>query len=214
MSPQEDLPCAEPPSASPPSSPSSAPSPLPGPWRRRPPGFEIIPFGGYRTNGDVSSNGRGFDRSSIDLQIKESELYGVAFDIPLAVSLKLEVMVNRQESALEVDPGLVIPGFDLGDLSVTYAHVGLVWQRHQGQVQPYAVVSGGLARLDPQFAGLDAEDRASASLGGGVKVFFTPASACAWRLAATPSTSTSRSATAATAAAMMTPSTRARGRWG
>jgi len=137
-------------------------------------GFEIIPFGSYRTAGEVSSNGRVFDRSSVDLQIKESELYGVAFDIPLAGGLKLELMVNRQESALEIDPGLVIPGFELGDLSVTYAHVGVVWQARLGQVQPYAVASGGLARLDPQFAGLDAEDRLSASLGGGVKVFFTP----------------------------------------
>lgn len=136
-------------------------------------GFEIIPFGGYRTNGQVTSSDRFGDIFSTDLQIGESSVYGVAFDIPLAGGLKLELTVNRQQSALEIDPGLTLPGFELGDLSVTYAHVGVIWQWRLGQVQPYIGVSGGLARLDPQFAGLDAEDRLSASLGGGVKIFFS-----------------------------------------
>jgi Outer membrane protein beta-barrel domain len=136
-------------------------------------GFEIIPYGGYRTNGVVTSSDRHGDTFSTDLQLAESSVYGVAVDIPLSGGLKLELTVNRQDSALEIDPGLTEPNLRLGDLSVTYAHVGLIWQWRLGQVQPYVGISGGLARLDPQAPGLDAEDRLSASLGGGVKIFFS-----------------------------------------
>lgn len=133
-------------------------------------GFELIPFGGYRSKGDVSvSDPAGL---GADLEVGEGELYGVALDIPLAGGLKLELAVSRQQSALSVDPGLFVEGVELGDLDITYAQVGLLYQWQLGQVEPYVGASAGLARLDPQIAGLDAEDRPSGSIGGGVKVFF------------------------------------------
>lgn len=146
---------------------------IPGTAAAQTQGFELIPYGGYRSNGEVSGRGDLFD-DRLDLQIDESALYGVALDIPLGAGFKLELLLNRQDSALRLDPGIIFAGDELGDLSVTYAHVGGLYQWQLGQVQPYAAVSFGLARLDPEFAGLDAEDRFSGSFGGGVKTFFSP----------------------------------------
>jgi opacity protein-like surface antigen len=147
---------------------------LPGPAVAQTAGFELIPFAGYRTDGTIEGSYHDHHSSSPHLKVAESDLYGVAFDVPLTGGLKLELMVNRQDSALKLDPGFLDPEIRLGDLSITYAHVGVLWQWRLGQVQPYVVASAGLARLDPQGSGLSAEDHGSASLGGGVKVFLTP----------------------------------------
>jgi hypothetical protein len=136
-------------------------------------GFEIIPYGGYRSNGEVSGRGDLFD-DRLDLEVDESALYGVAFDVPLVAGLKLELTVNRQESALNLDSGLIFDAVELGDITVTYAHAGLLWQWRLGQVEPYAGASAGLAILDPRFAGLDSEERFSVAFAGGVKTFFSP----------------------------------------
>jgi hypothetical protein len=135
-------------------------------------GFELIPFAGYRTKGDLDVE----DPAGLgsDVEVEEGELYGLAFDVPLTQALKLELMVSRQQSALVVDPGLFAEGEELGDLDVTYAQVGLVYQWQLGQLQPYVTVSGGLARLDPRFGGLEAEDRPAGSIGCGLKVFLNP----------------------------------------
>jgi hypothetical protein len=83
-------------------------------------------------------------------------------------------MANRQDSALTFDPGLFAGEVGLGDVEITYVHVGVLWQWELGQVKPYVVGSGGLTRLDPTAPGVGSEDKPSLSLGGGVKTFFTP----------------------------------------
>lgn len=132
-------------------------------------GLELTPHVGYRWAGTIDA-----DLSNVlgrDVDIEDSESYGVTFDIPLSSSLQLELMASRQESQLEYDRGLFDEERTLGDITVDYYHAGLLWQWGAGQAVPFFVVSGGVTRLDPEWIGGDVETRPSMSLGGGVKVF-------------------------------------------
>ena len=100
--------------------------------------------------------------------------YGVNFDIPLSNNLQIELLLNTQNTDLFSDGGIFGPDLKTIDADITYAHVGLLLQFGRPEVTPYFVFSGGLTRIDPDYPGAGSDDRFSASLGGGVKVFFTP----------------------------------------
>jgi opacity protein-like surface antigen len=134
--------------------------------------FELTPVAGYRLNGDFDARSSdAFDRD-LNVEVEESPVFGVIFDIPLAPYWQLELLANRQESSFIVDPGLLEPETELGDVTLTYLHAGIVLQWGLGQVNPFLTASAGLARIDPKFRNLDADNRFSASFGGGVKIFF------------------------------------------
>jgi hypothetical protein len=137
------------------------------------PRFELVPIAGYRTGGEiVSEDERRLDGLDVDVEIDESALYGLLLDIPIHPNLQIELLANRQQSALRTDEGLFVGGQEIGDIDVSYYHAGLLWQWGRGQANPFVVFSAGLARLDPDVPGADAEDRFSAALGGGVKIYF------------------------------------------
>ena len=132
--------------------------------------FELTPLAGYRLAGQIDSSE--FDRG--DVEIDESAVLGLELEIPIAPGLQIELMARRQETAFVVDRGVLDPSEELGDVTITHAHAGLLVQWGPGQVNGFVVVSGGLAAIDPEGAGLDAETRLSGSFGGGLKVFLTP----------------------------------------
>lgn len=133
----------------------------------QPMSFEISPYAGYRLNGSITDR----HGDTQDLEIKESSVYGLRFDIPITPQLQLELLGNRQKSAFQLDQGVLEPSERLGDVALDTFHAGLLYQWGGGQVNPYVVVSGGITRLKPEFSALDSESRWSGSLGGGVKVF-------------------------------------------
>ena len=132
--------------------------------------FELTPFVGYRWGGTIFSSET--DLFNRDVDVQSSASFGASFGIPLGdTGMKLELMVDRQSSELETDSGLFDPNGDVADIDVTYLHAGLQipFARSRNAV-PYAVVSAGLANLDPQISGTSAENRFSASAGIGVKI--------------------------------------------
>jgi opacity protein-like surface antigen len=131
--------------------------------------FELTPFVGYRWGGTIFADQTLFGD---DLNVAPNPNLGISFALPLGdTGMKLELMANRQTSELETESGLFEPGNELADIDVTYMHVGLQFPFAQSRnAMPYAVVSGGLANLDPQVNGFSAENRFSASAGIGVKV--------------------------------------------
>jgi hypothetical protein len=129
--------------------------------------FEISPYAGYRLNGTIDSR----DSVTQDLEVKESSVYGLRFDIPVGSGLQIELLGNRQDSAFQLDEGVLAPSERLGDVKLDTFHAGLLYQWGQGQVNPYVVISGGFTRIEPEFSALESESRPSGSLGGGVKVF-------------------------------------------
>ncbi len=134
--------------------------------------IQITPTVGYRTSGELTATDRDFLTDS-DIEVDKSEVFGVIVDIPFGQSgFGLELLANRQNSAFTFDPGLFQPSERLGDVELTYLHGGLFYEWQGGQVVPFISATAGVTRIDPQFDDLEAEDRASASLGGGVKIFF------------------------------------------
>jgi len=139
-------------------------------WSPRESAFELTPFIGYRWGGTIFA-----DQTFIfgqDVDVEPSANFGVNFGIPLGDSgFKLELMANRQSSELATDGGLFEPEDEVADIDVTYLHAGLqIPFARSRNATPYVIVSAGLANLDPDLTGVDAEQRFSASAGLGVKV--------------------------------------------
>jgi hypothetical protein len=135
--------------------------------------FELTPFLGYRWGGTIFADQTFvFDQ---DVDVAPSANFGVSFAIPLGDSgFKIELLANRQSSELETDSGLFEPDDRVADIDVTYLHAGLQipFARSRNAV-PYAIVSAGVADLDPQVTGVSSEQRFSASAGVGVKLPMT-----------------------------------------
>lgn len=132
--------------------------------------FELTPFIGFRWGGTIFA-----DQSFLftrDVDVASSPSLGASFGIPLGdTGMKLELMANRQSSELETGTGLFEPDNEVADIDITYLHAGLqIPFARSRNASPYFVVSAGLANLDPQILGVDAEQRFSASAGIGVKV--------------------------------------------
>ena len=131
---------------------------------------ELSVFAGYRWGGTVfADNGFVFNQ---DLEVQSSPSFGADVAIPIGGNgLKLTLMASRQSSELGTGGGLFEPDDEIADFDVTYFHGGIQipFARSRNAV-PYALVSAGIANLDPQIPGLSDETRFSASAGIGVKV--------------------------------------------
>ncbi len=134
--------------------------------------FELMPFVGYRYGGTLYADQTGFGE---DVEAESNMNYGGSFAIPIGNDgFKLELMVNRQETHLNAGSGLFSPSDRVADFNVTYYHGGLIVPFARSRAAtPYIVVSAGVANLDPEIAGVTAENRFSASGGVGVKVPFS-----------------------------------------
>lgn len=113
---------------------------------------EITPFWGFQFGGDFN-----------DLDVEDGDTYGLLVDFALSLNSQVELMYNRQDTALQQDR---LFGPDLFDLE--YYHLGFLYQWTPGQMRPFLVASLGATRLDSE--GLEGETRFSWSLGGGVKM--------------------------------------------
>lgn len=134
--------------------------------------FELTPVVGYRLSSDFSAATHDLFDDNVD--IDESESFGLLFDIPLGeMGWKLELLANRQPSTLVASHGLLTPTHDLGDINLDTYQVGLLYQWGPGQVEPFVVFAGGITHLDPEFPGSSSDTRLSGSFGGGVKIFFS-----------------------------------------
>jgi hypothetical protein len=134
--------------------------------------FELTPTAGYRLKGSIAaSSDLGF---ATDVQVDEKAIYGLTFDIPLSPRWQLELLANRQDTTFSVDGGLLDPARVLGKVNLDFYQAGFLYQEGRGQVNPFLVGTAGIARIDPQFPELNAETYFAATLGGGVKIFFSP----------------------------------------
>jgi hypothetical protein len=151
-------------------------------WRnRRPPNrdpyrysdqnmFELTPFLGFRYGGTIYANQTSLFNQ--DVRVASAPNYGANFAIPIGNGLKVELMVNRQDTHFTSNGGgLFSPSANLADFHVTYFHGGLqIPFDVSRQATPYIVVSAGIANLDPVVQGVSPDNRFSASGGIGVKV--------------------------------------------
>jgi Outer membrane protein beta-barrel domain len=132
--------------------------------------FELTPFVGYRYGGTIFA-----DQSHLfsqDVKVESSGNFGLNFGIPISNGMKVELMVNRQDTHFTSGAGgLFAPTDRLGGFSITYFHGGLqVPFAVSRAATPYVVVSAGVANLNPKVNGASSDTRFSAGAGIGVKV--------------------------------------------
>ncbi len=133
--------------------------------------FELTPTASYNFGGTIQGGHDSLFNS--DLEVKDSEAFGVTFDIPLGSAIQLELLASRQSSELRFDRGLFGGTTGVADFDVSYYHVGILWQFGDHRISPFVVASLGVGNLNPGVPGASSENRFSGSLGGGVKVFFS-----------------------------------------
>lgn len=137
--------------------------------------FELTPFVGYRWGGTIFADTT--DLFGQDVDVASNGNYGLNFAMPLGRSdMKLELMVNRQDSHLTAGGGgLFMPDNRIANMHVTYYHAGIqVPFSESRNAIPYAIISAGVANLKPDISGVSADNRFSASAGVGVKVPINP----------------------------------------
>ena len=147
-------------------------------WRERPAAgyyspynaFELTPFGGYRYGGTLWA-----DRSSLfgfDTDVASNPNYGLNVGIPIGdTPMKLELMVNQQSTHLSSGTGLFEPDVNLADMDITYYHAGLqIPFGDPHTVNPFLILSAGVANLRPDIRDVSSENRFSGSAGLGVKI--------------------------------------------
>jgi hypothetical protein len=135
--------------------------------------FELTPTVGYRFKGEFTADSDLFNRN-LDVRVDDTATYGLIFDVPLTENWQLELLANRQNSSFIVDEGLFTPERNLGDVTIDYFNAGFLFQWGPGQVNGFVSGGVGLARIDPDFPEVEAENRFSGNLGGGVKILFGP----------------------------------------
>lgn len=135
------------------------------------PKVEITPFLAYRAGGEIEANDNALFNEDVD--VDESDAFGVVVGIPISPSLQIELLYSKQETELIDNDDLFGPAVGLVDVDVTYYHVGVMWQWNLKHATPFVTGSLGLGRVDPSGAGIG-DDRFSGSIGGGVKLMVTP----------------------------------------
>jgi hypothetical protein len=133
--------------------------------------FEITPTASYNFGGTIDAEET--DLFDFDLEAADSAAFGITFDIPVSPWAQIELLASRQSTELEFDEGLFGGSTGVADFDVSYYHVGGLFSWGSGQIHPFIVASLGVTELSPDVPGASSETRFSASLGGGVKIFFS-----------------------------------------
>lgn len=126
-----------------------------------PPSFEVTPFIGYRTSGEVEVASSG---EEIDLENARS--FALALNLRIDEGSQYELFYSRQQT--ELDRSSSLGGVDL---DVEYLHVGgTLTVDDRPRFKPYIVGTLGATRLDPDPPEGREKTRFSISIGGGLRV--------------------------------------------
>lgn len=135
------------------------------------PVIEITPTVGFRWGGEI----RAGETTTLDRDADLDEGYslGLVVDIPVSDRLQVELLADHQRTGL--DSGTLFgPSDRQFDLDIDYYHVGALYQWKTARVTPFVVGSMGIADLQPRDGLNSSTRRFSGSLGGGVKIPFSP----------------------------------------
>ncbi len=148
--------------------------------------FELTPMLGYRATSLEVSTGIACievagapcpDRAEAD----DDLTLGLIFDVRLSGAWFFEILLNRRETPLGVDP-ILCPECNtvdlaLEDLETTTLHIGVQRRWQAAKVQPFVALGLGMSRWTTRslsFFEVDIDDeQPSASLAGGLAIPFT-----------------------------------------
>ena len=131
--------------------------------------FELAPFVGYRYGGTLYADQSGLFNQNVD--VASAANFGVNFGIPIGNQMKLELLVDRQNTHFTNGNGLFAPDQRLGGFDITYFQGGLqIPFAISRTAEPYFALSAGVANLSPQVSGASSATRFAAGAGIGVKI--------------------------------------------
>lgn len=138
---------------------------------------EISPYAGYLFGGQFARGSNALFDFTVD--VDDHATYGARLGFYLTSNFQLELQASHTETAFVTDDGGDLFGGDsvkLGDLDIDYLLGYMTFNFGHRRAVPYVTIGGGVARLDPNVPGREAdrENRFTASIGAGVKTFFTP----------------------------------------
>ncbi len=142
--------------------------------------FEVTPTVGYRFGGEMFLEERAIRHQDFNVGISSSGAWGIRFGIATSTAAQVELLISHQPSSFkdtqglfgETPGGFVVPGdTHVLDMDVTYYHLGMAWHTRPGPTRGFLAASAGATRLVPRLP-LPNDTRASASVGGGVKLDF------------------------------------------
>jgi hypothetical protein len=129
-----------------------------------PPAVQIAGFAGYQFGGSVWS-----EPLQREFSFQSGLDYGGSLDLRLGQSWRFEVYYSRQDTELE-GTGLDGAGFEV---RVERLMVGFQEEKGEGSVKYFGSILAGATRFSPADSDLSDDTRFSASLGLGVKSFFS-----------------------------------------
>lgn len=150
---------------------------------------EISPFAGYLFGGEFARGTT--DLFAFDVEADDAPTYGARLGFNLNSTFQLELQVSHTETDFVTrdNDGALFGGDSeqkFGELDIDYALVYMTFNFGRRRVVPYVTLGAGVARLKPGPIVIcpfnppcfettpDSETRFTASLGGGIKTFFTP----------------------------------------
>jgi opacity protein-like surface antigen len=130
-----------------------------------PPAFELTPFVGYRTAGELE-----LTTSGEDVDVDDSRTLALALNLRIDAGSQYELFYSRQATQLE--SGAIL-GEDV-ELKVEYLHVGGTLTVDDTQwLKPYIVGTLGATRFSPDPPQARDSTNFSLSVGGGLRVPFS-----------------------------------------
>ncbi len=139
--------------------------------------FDLTLTTGYRWGGDITVKERAVNVGDYDVGVTAAGTYGLRFGVALSEKLRVELMVNRQETRFMDNKGLfgeapgsfVRPGdHHVLDVTIEHFHGGVTWDLGTGPYQWYVLGSLGITHINPQLP-LPNETVFSAGIGAGVR---------------------------------------------
>ncbi len=127
--------------------------------------LEITPIIGYTFGGSFEEV---YD--DIDLEIDESESYGIIIGITNDYDAQFEFLFSHQPTVLKIDEG-PFAGDPLFDLDIQYFHIGGTYAPNRDNLNFYVSGGFGLTHMNPDIG--NSETKFSLSLGAGIKFFLT-----------------------------------------
>jgi hypothetical protein len=128
------------------------------------PKFEITPFVGYRFGGDFE-----FESSDASYKIKDSESFGLIFNVRQSANTQWEVFYSQQRSEAQLNGvSNTVPAVDM-DMQVL--QLGGTYQGDGEMVQPYLAMTLGGTHIKTTTNGSQSDTFFSGSIGVGVNMF-------------------------------------------
>ena len=136
--------------------------------------FELTPFIGYRYGGTLYASQSSLFNQDVD--VASAMNYGGQFGIPVGYEgMKIELMVNRQDTNFTRTNGLFSPDTNLANFHITYYQAGVeIPFARSRAATPFFVVGAGFANLKPDVPGVSSDNRFAANAGIGVKIPISP----------------------------------------